>query len=308
MLSAGSSAIYVARSATQWDTFQPSNVAGTGISVTYGNGVTTYANTGVTSFLTSLSGLTPSTTTTGAVTLGGTLGTGGGGTGITTTPTLLGSLLIGNGTTYTNAQLTPSTNIYIANAAGSITITSSKYWAESSTAPLVLPSATGNQSTAIGTSAVSSKYGEVSFASGAFGIAGDAQSAQYVLRNQTTTASSTPLYMDGSTAQITIPTGFCYSFDADIICMSTTGTIAGSWNIKGMIVNFATAAASIPSTSTTFISVTPATGSGLLKGSVSTAASGSSGGTGTLSFNVTGVASTTFHWVCVCKTVEVGAA
>jgi hypothetical protein len=40
-------------------------------------------NTGVTSFQTSLSGLTPSTSTTGAVTLAGTLGTSSGGTGLT---------------------------------------------------------------------------------------------------------------------------------------------------------------------------------------------------------------------------------
>ena len=40
-------------------------------------------NTGVTSFQTSLSGLTPSTSTTGAVTLAGTLGTANGGTGLT---------------------------------------------------------------------------------------------------------------------------------------------------------------------------------------------------------------------------------
>ena len=40
--------------------------------------------TGVTSFQTSLSGLTPSTSTTGAVTLAGTLGASSGGTGLTT--------------------------------------------------------------------------------------------------------------------------------------------------------------------------------------------------------------------------------
>ena len=42
------------------------------------------ASTPVTSFQTSLSGLTPSTSTTGAVTLAGTLGTANGGTGLTT--------------------------------------------------------------------------------------------------------------------------------------------------------------------------------------------------------------------------------
>jgi hypothetical protein len=44
----------------------------------------TAASSPVTSFQTSLSGLTPSTSTTGAVTLAGTLGTSSGGTGLTT--------------------------------------------------------------------------------------------------------------------------------------------------------------------------------------------------------------------------------
>jgi len=53
--------------------------------------------TGVTSFQTSLSGLTPSTGTTGAVTLAGTLGYASGGTGSTAAPTA-GAIAYGNGT------------------------------------------------------------------------------------------------------------------------------------------------------------------------------------------------------------------
>jgi hypothetical protein len=53
--------------------------------------------TGVTSFETTLSGLLPSTTTTGAVTLSGTLGASSGGTGLTTYAT--GDILYANGTT-----------------------------------------------------------------------------------------------------------------------------------------------------------------------------------------------------------------
>lgn len=51
----------------------------------------------VSSFQTSLSGLTPSTSTTGAVTLAGTLGTGSGGTNSTATPTA-GTVAYGTGT------------------------------------------------------------------------------------------------------------------------------------------------------------------------------------------------------------------
>jgi len=119
---------------------------------------------GVSSFQTSLSGLTPNTATTGAITLAGTLevtsgGTGAttltgllrgtgttaisgsatvalgsevsgtlpiarGGTGVTGTP-VNGQLLIGNGTGYTLAQLTAGAGINITNGAGTISINSS---------------------------------------------------------------------------------------------------------------------------------------------------------------------------------------
>ena len=58
--------------------------AGTAISVTNGAGSITIANTGVTSFSAGSTGLTPSTATTGAVSLAGTLGVGYGGTGTAT--------------------------------------------------------------------------------------------------------------------------------------------------------------------------------------------------------------------------------
>jgi len=78
----------------------------------------------VSSFQTSLSGLTPSTATTGAVTLAGTLGVTSGGTGQTTYTD--GQLLIGNttGNTLTKASLTAGAGISITPGSGSISIAS----------------------------------------------------------------------------------------------------------------------------------------------------------------------------------------
>jgi hypothetical protein len=58
--------------------------AGTGVSVTNGAGSITIASTGVTSFSAGSTGLTPSTATTGAVSLAGTLAVANGGTGTAT--------------------------------------------------------------------------------------------------------------------------------------------------------------------------------------------------------------------------------
>jgi len=83
------------------------------------------ANAGVTSFNTSLSGLTPSTNSTGAVTLAGTLAASSGGTGQSTFTD--GQLLIGNTATggLTKATLTAGTNVTITNGNGSISIAAS---------------------------------------------------------------------------------------------------------------------------------------------------------------------------------------
>lgn len=80
---------------------------------------------GVTSFSAGSTGFTPSTGTTGAITLGGTLAVGNGGTGQTTYTD--GQLLIGNstGNTLAKATLTAGTGITITNGAGSITIAAS---------------------------------------------------------------------------------------------------------------------------------------------------------------------------------------
>lgn len=111
---------------------------------------------GVTSFSGGSTGLTPSSPTTGAITLGGTLATGNGGTGLTsftsggaiyatstsvlTTGTLPiasggtgltstpanGELDIGNGSGFTRTTLTAGANVTITNGSGAITISSSQ--------------------------------------------------------------------------------------------------------------------------------------------------------------------------------------
>lgn len=80
------------------------------------------AITAVTTFSGGTTGLTPSTPTSGAVSLAGTLAVANGGTGQTTYTD--GQLLIGNstGNTLTKATLTAGTGITVTNAGGSITI------------------------------------------------------------------------------------------------------------------------------------------------------------------------------------------
>ena len=78
---------------------------GTGISVTNASGSITIANTGVTSITFGSTGLTPSTATTGAITVAGTLAVANGGTGVTTS-TGTGSVVLGTSPTVNNPTVT----------------------------------------------------------------------------------------------------------------------------------------------------------------------------------------------------------
>jgi hypothetical protein len=80
---------------------------GTGITITNGTGSITVANAGVTSFSAGTTGLTPSTSTTGAVTLAGVLGVANGGTGAAT----LTGIVKGNGTSGFTAVTAPAGTI-----------------------------------------------------------------------------------------------------------------------------------------------------------------------------------------------------
>jgi hypothetical protein len=94
--------------------------AGTnGYVLTLAAGVPTWAAStgGVTSFQTSLSGLTPSTSSTGAITLAGTLGATSGGTGLTSYAT--GDLLYASATN-TLSKLAASTDGYILKLASGV--------------------------------------------------------------------------------------------------------------------------------------------------------------------------------------------
>lgn len=95
---------------------------GSGISVTNGSGTISVANTGVLSFSAGTTGLTPSTATTGAVSLAGTLIAANGGTGFSTYA--VGDLLYAN-TTTTLAKLP---DVVVGNALISGGVSTSPAW------------------------------------------------------------------------------------------------------------------------------------------------------------------------------------
>ncbi len=94
--------------APSWSTaYVSSNVAGTGIGVSGATGAVTISNSGVLSVSGGTTGLTPSTATTGAVVLGGTLAAANGGTGQTSYT--IGDVLVATGAT-TLSKVSPGTS------------------------------------------------------------------------------------------------------------------------------------------------------------------------------------------------------
>jgi len=129
-----------AGSITITNTGVTSAVAGTGISVSSATGAVTFTNTGVTSFSAGTTGFAPSSPTSGAITLSGTLLPANGGTGASATPTS-GQIPIGNVSgSYTPATITAGSGISVTNGNGSITIATTGGSGTVTSVGLALPS------------------------------------------------------------------------------------------------------------------------------------------------------------------------
>lgn len=80
-------------------------------------------------------------------------------------------------------------------------------------------------------------YGQMAYAGGYFGAAGDAQTSVYVLRTTTLNTSAwTTLYLDGYTSLLSLASGRTLTFDLLVTGRSTTGKSAG-YRAYGVIKN-----------------------------------------------------------------------
>jgi hypothetical protein len=340
----------------------------------------TLSGAAVTSFQTSLSGLTPAVATTGAVTLAGTLGATSGGTGATVAPTAGQFLYSAAGTTYaattlsgvavttfsggttgltpssptsgaivlagtlalanggTNASLTAvnggsvystatgfgitaagtTGQVLVSNGAAAPTWNSASTILQlyrenpsSPTTPLVAgtnavaigsgSSASGTSTFAVGDGTNASIFGSKSFANGSFATAGDAQAGLYVLRRITTTAAATVAFLDGETAtqRLVVPNNSVWTFDMLITARRTDATGGGAgYRFVGVIRKDGTAG------STTFVGTPSKTVIGETNGAWDAAVTANTTD-GDLRLTVTGEAAKTIRWVAVVRTTEV---
>jgi hypothetical protein len=89
-----------------------------------------------------------------------------------------------------------------------------------------------------GYGAVSQHYGEMAYASGSFEAFGDAQTSLYVLRNTTSDATKTYLFLDGilSTYRIWVAANRALTFEIQVIGTSDSLVTAG-FRIRGVLKN-----------------------------------------------------------------------
>jgi hypothetical protein len=102
-----------------------------------------------------------------------------------------------------------------------------------------------------GFDAKASHYGQMAYASGRFANTGDAQFSLYVMRRTiTTTLTWEDLYLDGSSALLTISSGRTLTFDILVVGRSDGGESAG-YKIYGVIENVGGTTSLIASTVST---------------------------------------------------------
>jgi hypothetical protein len=96
------------------------------------------------------------------------------------------------------------------------------------------PTATGNNSVALGSAAGATLTGELAHASGSFAVNGDAQSIELVLRNTTTNATETDLFLDGAAVRAVLSDDTAWVFTVQVVGLAQDAHVAG-YRFDGVI-------------------------------------------------------------------------
>lgn len=153
-------------------------------------------------------------------------------------------------------------------------------------------------------SASGSVYGRMCHSSGKVAVAGDSQKSIFTLAQRTTNNTATTLVSyygagttPGTSNQVILSNQSAYRFKGTIIGKKSGTTDTAAWDIDGLIVRGANAAATTLNVSNvTLVQNTPAWGTPTL------AADTTNGG---LQVQVTGAAATNIQWTAVIETTEV---
>jgi hypothetical protein len=163
-------------------------------------------------------------------------------------------------------------------------------------------SAVSANSFALGFNARSDRNGQFSHANGSFANNGDAQFARFVLRNTTTNATPTTLFLGSewngaATVRFAIPSGKVFLFEAKIVGVKSDGTAAATYYRKGCIENVGG--------TTALVGTIETIGTDYEDNAATDIAITADNTNDALDISVTGIASETWRWVAVVEGVEV---
>ncbi len=97
--------------------------------------------------------------------------------------------------------------------------------------------ASGDYSHASGPGSNASQYAALAHSGGQFAALGDAQYGRYCLRAATAQNDvSIPLYLDGATAELLMPSNSVWQFQIQVVARGISGA-CGGWNIRGVCKN-----------------------------------------------------------------------
>jgi hypothetical protein len=146
-----------------------------------------------------------------------------------------------------------------------------------------------------GSSAQADRYAMQAHAAGRFAAQGDAQRARFVMRNKTTTNAAVELFLDGSSARLTIPSGRVLGLTINITGISSTGAAVAHYMRQYALKNVS------GTTSEVYAPITIGTDNAAGT-SIALSASDASDA---LIVSVTGTASTIWRWVASVDAVEI---
>jgi hypothetical protein len=192
------------------------------------------------------------------------------------------SVVLGGRYSETNAQYAISGGEWsLGNGVGSVALGSES-------------TASAAYSCAMGQQVLASRHGMRAQAGGGFATRGDAQTVEFTLRNKTTTNSAVTLFLNGSSARLTIPSGKIMHATAHIVGSKSDGTAIAVYMRQVAIANVG--------------------GTTSLVGTVNTLGTDTAAGTSiaitaddtndALQIAVTGVTSETWRWTAVVYGVE----
>jgi len=159
--------------------------------------------------------------------------------------------------------------------------------------------ASADYSIAMGLQTLANKRSQFAFSAGQFAAIGDAQRSTMVLRNATTDATATELFLDGSSARATIPNNTCWHADIRIVGRQSTGANHATYHRKCTIYKNTTAG------STTLVGTVQTIGTDEESDANWAVAVTADTTNGSLKIEVTGVAATNIRWVAELSVVEV---